>query len=64
MKAEKAYKHLKEKGIDGLVVIGGDGSFRGADTFQKNLTFLVLDWPALLTKTSMVPISLLDLIQQ
>jgi 6-phosphofructokinase 1 len=35
MMAEKAYKHLKEKGIDGLVVIGGDGSFRGADTFSK-----------------------------
>ncbi|HNA97318.1 MAG TPA: ATP-dependent 6-phosphofructokinase, partial [Chitinophagaceae bacterium] len=32
---KKAYKHLKEKGIDGLVVIGGDGSFRGADTFSK-----------------------------
>lgn len=27
---EKAYRHLKEKGIDHLVVLGGDGSFRGA----------------------------------
>ena len=27
---EKAYKNLRELGIDGLVVIGGDGWFRGA----------------------------------
>src|SRR6478672_264653 len=28
-----AYENLKKRGIDGLVVIGGDGSFRGAQTF-------------------------------
>ncbi|MFM2118141.1 MAG: 6-phosphofructokinase [Bacteroidota bacterium] len=27
---QKAYDNLKKRGIDGLVVIGGDGSFRGA----------------------------------
>lgn len=27
----KAYAHLKEKGINALVVIGGDGSFKGAE---------------------------------
>lgn len=27
---QKAYANLKNRGIDGLVVIGGDGSFRGA----------------------------------
>ena len=32
---EKAYGNLKDLGIDGLVVIGGDGSFRGADLLYK-----------------------------
>jgi len=30
-----AYENLKKQGIDGLVVIGGDGSFRGADVFSN-----------------------------
>jgi len=30
----KAHKELKEAGIDGLVVIGGDGSFTGAMIFN------------------------------
>jgi len=30
-----AYKNLTKRGIDGLVVIGGDGSFRGAVQFNK-----------------------------
>ncbi len=32
---KKAYKNLKDRGIDGLVIIGGDGSFRGAVQFSK-----------------------------
>src|ERR1700759_2258139 len=32
---KKAYENLKRKGIDGLVVIGGDGSFRGAVKFNQ-----------------------------
>ncbi|RVT96432.1 6-phosphofructokinase [Mucilaginibacter limnophilus] len=32
---EIAYKNLKAKGIDGLVVIGGDGTFTGALRFSK-----------------------------
>jgi 6-phosphofructokinase 1 len=32
---EKAYKNLRKKQIDGLVIIGGDGSFRGAVQFSK-----------------------------
>ncbi len=32
---EKALQQLKENGIDGLVVIGGDGSFRGAHELTK-----------------------------
>src|SRR3989337_3886680 len=31
----KAYEVLKRRGIDGLVIIGGDGSFRGAVSFSK-----------------------------
>ena len=31
----KAYNNLKKRGIDGLVIIGGDGSFRGAVAFSK-----------------------------
>ena len=32
---EKAYNVLKSRGIDGLVIIGGDGSFRGAVEFSR-----------------------------
>lgn len=32
---KKAYDILKNRGIDGLVIIGGDGSFRGAVEFSK-----------------------------
>lgn len=31
----KAYDNLKRRGIDGLVIIGGDGSFRGANKFSQ-----------------------------
>jgi 6-phosphofructokinase 1 len=30
-----AYENLKRRGIDGLVIIGGDGSFRGAVKFSQ-----------------------------
>lgn len=30
-----AMKHIREKGIDGIVVIGGDGSFQGADILAQ-----------------------------
>jgi len=32
---KKAYDNLKKRDIDGLVIIGGDGSFRGAYTFSS-----------------------------
>lgn len=32
---KKAYENLKAKGIEGLVVIGGDGSFTGANIFYE-----------------------------
>ncbi|NLL29411.1 MAG: 6-phosphofructokinase [Bacteroidales bacterium] len=31
----KAYENIKKAGIDALVVIGGDGTFRGANAFLK-----------------------------
>lgn len=38
----KANKNLKEKGINGLVVIGGDGSFRGAVDFSREYDIPVI----------------------
>jgi 6-phosphofructokinase 1 len=32
---EKAYKNLRKRGINGLVIVGGDGSFRGAKKFHE-----------------------------
>lgn len=32
---KKAYANLQKHGIDALVVIGGDGSFKGAEVFQN-----------------------------
>jgi 6-phosphofructokinase 1 len=32
---KKGYENLKRRGIDGLVIIGGDGSFRGAVQFSE-----------------------------
>jgi 6-phosphofructokinase 1 len=32
---EKAYRNLKKRGIEGIVVIGGDGTFTGALRFSK-----------------------------
>ena len=32
---QKAYENLKKRGIDGLIIIGGDGSFRGAQIFSN-----------------------------
>lgn len=39
----RAAKHLLEHGIDRLVIIGGDGSLTGADTFRTN-------WPSLVAE--------------
>lgn len=32
---KKAFENIKKNNIDGLIVIGGDGSFAGANSFQK-----------------------------
>jgi len=42
---EKAYKALTAKGIDGLVTIGGDGTFTGALIFNQEYGFPVMGIP-------------------
>jgi 6-phosphofructokinase 1 len=40
-----AYQHLQEAGIDAMVVIGGDGSFRGANLLYKEYGYPVIGVP-------------------
>jgi 6-phosphofructokinase 1 len=40
-----AYNHLEKAGIDALIVIGGDGSFTGAEIFSKEFNFPVMGIP-------------------
>src|SRR6266849_5341219 len=47
---EKAYEHLKKLGIDGLVIIGGDGSFRGADIFSREFDIPCIGIPGTIDK--------------
>ena len=42
---KKAFKQLKDNNIDGLVVIGGDGSFTGGVVFNKEYNFPVIGIP-------------------
>mgnify|MGYP001174302636 CR=1 FL=1 len=42
---KKAYKNLKDVGIDGLIVIGGDGSFTGALKLEEEFNFPVVGIP-------------------
>ena len=42
---KKAHEALKAKGIDGLVVIGGDGSFRGAMALNQEYGMPVIGCP-------------------
>lgn len=42
---EKAYKQLKENGIDGLVTIGGNGTFTGAKIFFEEHGFPIIGVP-------------------
>ncbi len=43
---EKAYKNLKDNAIEGLAVIGGDGSARAAHTFSSEFNFPAVLIPA------------------
>ena len=42
---ELAHKNLTESDIDALVVIGGDGTFTGADIFSKEFDFPIIGLP-------------------
>ncbi len=45
-----AYNNLKKHGIDGLVIIGGDGSFRGADLFSREYDIPCIGLPGTIDK--------------
>ena len=47
---KKAYDNLKKRGIDGLVIIGGDGSFKGALTFSKEFDIPCIGLPGTIDK--------------
>jgi 6-phosphofructokinase 1 len=47
---KKAYNNLKKHGINGLVVIGGDGSFRGAQTFSNEYDIPCIGLPGTIDK--------------
>lgn len=42
---KKAHDHLVKAGVDSLVIIGGDGSFTGAEVFNKEFGFPVMGIP-------------------
>lgn len=45
-----AYENLKKRGIDGLVIIGGDGSFRGAQIFSNEFDIPCIGLPGTIDK--------------
>jgi len=47
---EKAYNNLKKLGIDGLVIIGGDGSFNGAQQFSNDFDIPCIGLPGTIDK--------------
>jgi 6-phosphofructokinase 1 len=47
---EKAYKNLRKYGINGLVIIGGDGSFRGAQAFSTEFDIPCIGLPGTIDK--------------
>lgn len=47
---EKAYANLQKRGIDGLVVIGGDGSFKGALKFSEEYEIPCIGIPGTIDK--------------
>jgi 6-phosphofructokinase 1 len=47
---EKAYHNLKQHGINGLVVIGGDGSFKGAQIFSHEFDIPCIGIPGTIDK--------------
>ncbi len=47
---KKAFSNLKKHGIDGLVIIGGDGSFRGAQKFSNEFDIPCIGLPGTIDK--------------
>jgi len=47
---KRAYESLKKFGINGLVIIGGDGSFRGAQIFSKEFDIPCIGLPGTIDK--------------
>jgi 6-phosphofructokinase 1 len=47
---KKAFENLQKHGIDGLVIIGGDGSFRGAQIFSKEHSIPCVGLPGTIDK--------------
>ena len=47
---KKAYEHMKALGLNGLVVIGGDGSFRGANVFASEFDIPCIGLPGTINK--------------
>lgn len=47
---KKAYENLNKHGINGLVVIGGDGSFRGAQNFSHEYDIPCIGLPGTIDK--------------
>ena len=45
-----AYENLRKHGIDGLVIIGGDGSFRGAQIFSNEYDIPCIGIPGTIDK--------------
>lgn len=46
----KAYENLKKRGINGLVIIGGDGSFKGAQKFSNEFDIPCIGLPGTIDK--------------
>jgi 6-phosphofructokinase 1 len=47
---KKAFENLKKRGINGLVIIGGDGSFRGAQIFSHEFDIPCIGLPGTIDK--------------
>jgi 6-phosphofructokinase 1 len=47
---QKAYDNLKERGIEGLILIGGDGTFRGAVEFFNQYSIPAVGLPGTIDK--------------
>jgi 6-phosphofructokinase 1 len=47
---KKAYENLKKNGINGLIVIGGDGSFNGAQKFSNEFDIPCIGLPGTIDK--------------